>query len=166
VTVSFTPQAPGARTATLQIASNDPASPLTVALSGTGGAPVQSQSGQTGATGPRGATGATGPAGPKGATGSQGPAGTISCRKTLLAQILCSLEFTPGTWKKPQINVTAAYRIVHDGRTVRHGTLTVRRGRVTSRRISGLRRGRYTLIIAAGTAPGAKVLLTRTFRVR
>jgi len=36
VTVSFTPSAVGARSATLQVASNDPASPLAIALSGTG----------------------------------------------------------------------------------------------------------------------------------
>ena len=36
VMVSFTPSAAGSRTATLQIASNDPASPLAIALSGTG----------------------------------------------------------------------------------------------------------------------------------
>ena len=45
--VSFTPQAQGARTADLNIASNDPSSPLTVALSGTGGAAVQNATGAT-----------------------------------------------------------------------------------------------------------------------
>jgi hypothetical protein len=45
--VSFTPQARGPRTADLNIASNDPSSPLTVGLSGTGGAAVQSASGAT-----------------------------------------------------------------------------------------------------------------------
>ncbi len=43
--VSFIPQAQGPRTADLNIASNDPSSPLTVALSGTGGAAVQSVTG-------------------------------------------------------------------------------------------------------------------------
>ena len=43
--MSFIPQAQGPRTADLNIASNDPSSPLTVALSGTGGAAVQSVTG-------------------------------------------------------------------------------------------------------------------------
>jgi hypothetical protein len=66
VAIRFTPQAQGARTATLVIAGNDPAGPLTVALSGTGGQVPQA---------PAGATGSTGPAGPVGPTGATGPAG-------------------------------------------------------------------------------------------
>lgn len=50
----------GHRSATLQIASNDPASPSTVSLSGTGGSLPQ---------GPQGATGATGGEGPRGHAG-------------------------------------------------------------------------------------------------
>ena len=46
--VSFAPQAKGVRSADLNIASNDPSSPLTVALSGTGGAAVQSATGVPG----------------------------------------------------------------------------------------------------------------------
>ncbi len=83
LTVSFAPQGLGARAATLQFASNDPSSPLQVALSGTGGS---LPTGPTGATGSPGPTGATGSAGPTGATGATGPAGApgkvelVTCR--------------------------------------------------------------------------------------
>ena len=53
--VSFAPQAPGNRTARLQIASNDPNSPASVPLSGTGGQLPQGPPGATGATGLTGA---------------------------------------------------------------------------------------------------------------
>src|SRR5581483_7149802 len=72
VNVSFAPQAAGPRSAALVIASNDPLSPATVALSGTGsGLPT----GPQGPAGPQGETGATGPQGQTGPTGPQGPAG-------------------------------------------------------------------------------------------
>lgn len=70
-TVRFAPQGQGSSSATLQIESNDPASPASVILAGTGG-PLP-----TGPAGPTGATGATGPAGPAGPTGATGPAGPI-----------------------------------------------------------------------------------------
>ena len=74
VVVGFAPQGTGTRTATLQIVSNAPGSPTSVALSGIGGSLPQ---------GPTGPTGATGPGGPKGATGPKGPDGRvelITCR--------------------------------------------------------------------------------------
>jgi hypothetical protein len=73
VTVAFAPQAQGARTAALQIVSNDPSSPATVVLKGTGGA---LSAGATGATGSEGGSGAAGVTGTSGATGATGPAGT------------------------------------------------------------------------------------------
>ena len=60
VTVYFAPEAQGQRTAALDIFGNDPNSPATVGLSGTGG------SLPTGAQGPQGVQG---PAGPQGAPG-------------------------------------------------------------------------------------------------
>ncbi len=89
----FAPQASGARTAMLDVLSNDPASPATVSLSGTGGSLPTGPTGPTGPAGPAGpagpqgttgigTTGAQGPAGPQGSTGAtgaagaQGPAGT------------------------------------------------------------------------------------------
>jgi hypothetical protein len=80
--VRFAPQEQGASSASLQIASNDPGSPLTISLSGTGGSQPE---GSTGATG---ATGATGPAGATGATGATGPAGEPGSSGTF-ALLLC-----------------------------------------------------------------------------
>jgi len=54
VGVGFAPQAQGTRTGTLVIASNDPASPASVLLSGTGG---QLPQGPRGLTGPAGSNG-------------------------------------------------------------------------------------------------------------
>ena len=54
VSVRFAPLVQGARSATLRIMSNDPASPVLAPVSGTGGAALQ---------GPRGPAGNTGPAG-------------------------------------------------------------------------------------------------------
>ena len=61
VGVAFAPQQQGVRSATLQIASNDPNGPASVSLSGMGGQL------------PQGATGPTGPTGPPGPTGRPGP---------------------------------------------------------------------------------------------
>jgi virginiamycin B lyase len=66
VDVRFGPTAPSARSATLTLTSNDPTSPLLIALGGTGGQLPQ---------GPAGSPGFPGPVGPTGATGAQGPAG-------------------------------------------------------------------------------------------
>jgi hypothetical protein len=74
ITVAFAPQASGTRTATLSIVSDDPASPASVTLSGTGGQLPQGPAGPAGATGP---TGPTGPTGAPGRRGPQGPAGKI-----------------------------------------------------------------------------------------
>lgn len=63
LTVSFAPQGTGARSATLEIASNDYVnSPLEVPLSGTGSSPPAAL---TGSAEPTTATGATGPARPR-----------------------------------------------------------------------------------------------------
>jgi virginiamycin B lyase len=71
VDVRFGPSASDPRSATLTIASNDPLSPLQIALSGTGGQLPQ------GPAGPTGPAGSTGPAGARGPAGPRGPAGQI-----------------------------------------------------------------------------------------
>jgi len=144
LTVNFTPQAQGARTATLVIASNDPNGPASVSLSGTGGTPPQ------------------GPAGPQGRAGAQGlggPAGTVLCLNTAIAHVLCSIEFAPGTFAFK--SKTAAFKITHGRRVVAHGTLRVRRGRIASHTVRNLHHGRYTLIITSGS----RVVLKRVFVV-
>jgi hypothetical protein len=168
LTVQFAPQAPGARSATLQIATNDYAnSPLQVPLSGTGGQPPQGPqgpAGQTGATGQTGAAGVTGATGATGATGRPGPAGQIELvvchqttkttrtrrRKRKVTVQKCSTRLISGT-----VKFTAASRDV--GATVsragvRYATgLAVPTGPgrwqlvLDDRRI--LRPGRYTLTL-------------------
>lgn len=72
LTIGFAPQAQGARSATLELASTDFAnSPLAVALSGTGGTLPQEP------VGPEGATGATGSQGSAGLPGPPGPPGKV-----------------------------------------------------------------------------------------
>jgi hypothetical protein len=65
VGVSFAPQGAGARAGTLQIASNDPTSPASVPLSGTGAAPASNGTSSPAGVqqGPRGPAGPAGPAG-------------------------------------------------------------------------------------------------------
>jgi uncharacterized protein YjiK len=79
VMVRFSPSRENASSsAELVIASNDPASPLKIALTATStGLPAgpKGDTGDTGPAGPKGDTGAKGDTGPKGATGPAGPAG-------------------------------------------------------------------------------------------
>ncbi len=72
VTVSFAPQAQGARSANLVIASDDLNSPASVPLSGTGGSLPQGPAGATGPTGPTGAAGRSGRSGRCGRCGRCG----------------------------------------------------------------------------------------------
>jgi hypothetical protein len=75
VRVRFGPSDSGARTATLAVSTNDPASPLAVALNGTGGSLPQGPAGPAGPQGPAGPSGTPGTQGPSGSPGAQGPAG-------------------------------------------------------------------------------------------
>jgi hypothetical protein len=91
--VSFAPQGQGTRSATLKIASNDPASPETVSLSGTGGSLPQGPAGQTGATGTTGTTGATGPRGPA------GKIELVTCKTKHNGKETCRSKLVSGTVK-------------------------------------------------------------------
>jgi hypothetical protein len=71
IDVRFAPQAAGASTATLTVATNDPSTPTAVSLSGTGGNLPQGPQGPPGTAGSNGAQGSPGP------QGKQGPAGEI-----------------------------------------------------------------------------------------
>jgi virginiamycin B lyase len=170
LTVDFAPQGSGARTATLQIASNDPtSSPLSVPLSGTGGPLSPGPTGPQGPAGPLGPAGPTGTAGPRGPAGPQGPAGpagTVVCRNTSLAKLTCSLVLAPGNWTAPRASVTDSFRISRAGHTLTHGRVRLTRGRITIRSLGRLRRGRYTLTINAGLSARAQTLLRRAFTVK
>lgn len=157
LTVSFAPQGRGGRSATLQIASNDPGGPLLVALTGTGTTlPV----GPAGPTGPQGQPGAPGPKGPPGV------AGKVVCRNNLIARALCTLEFAPRTWSAQGSTIRAWFQLSRAGRTVEQGRLIVARGQIARVPIGRLPRGRYTLVITTKHGRVTTVLLTLRFRVR
>ena len=152
ITVQFAPQGQGARSATLQIQSNDYAnSPLAVPVSGTGGSLPQ------GPTGPTGHPGSRGPAGP---TGAQGPAGKvelITC-KTVIKKVRghrrtvqkCTGRLVSGT-----IKFTATALSVHAtisrGRLVYAAGASLPMGHGRSQLLLAdlrpLRSGRYTLTV-------------------
>jgi hypothetical protein len=109
LTISFAPQAPGSRTATLQIATDDYAnSPLQVSLSGTGGSLPQ---------------GPTGPQGNTGAAGTPGPAGKVEL-------ITCRTVVKKIHGKRRKINKCNARQVSGTIKVVdvrRHGRLRLRR---------------------------------------
>jgi hypothetical protein len=155
VGISFAPQAQGARSATLQIASNDPNSPASLPLSGTGGQLPQGPTGATGATGPGGAAGQTGP---KGATGAQGPAGPAGKIELVTCTTVtekhhkvqkCSTRLVSGTVKFTASAELAASisrgRLVYaTGKAIATGARRWKLMLTDNRR---LRAGRYTLTL-------------------
>jgi hypothetical protein len=155
--VSFAPQAQGARSASLRIATTEYAhSPLSVPLSGTGG-PLPA--GPQGTPGPDGTPGPQGAPGPQGPQGPAGVAGTIVCLKTQVAKVLCALEFAPGTYTTAGASAKVAFSVNRGNRVVAHGAIKVRAGHVTTTPIRRLGRGRYVLTVTVGHGPGARVLL-------
>lgn len=158
VNVSFAPQAQGPRTATLNLKSNDPLTPATVALAGTGSQLASGAQGPTGATGPQGPQGAPGPQGPP------GPSGKVICNNTNVAELLCVIIFPRGTWSTNRIAGTVSYNISRRGNTVESGHATLRHGRLTvrSRR---LRSGSYLLSITIRNGARQRTLLRRTVSI-
>jgi hypothetical protein len=173
VGVSFAPQGQGARTATLRLASNDPSTPLSVSLSGTGGQLP------TGPTGPTGATGATGPTG---ATGASGPAGKIElvvCNKvkksvttnghkhTVTVQ-KCTTKLVSGPVKFTSDRRALSARISRRGVVYATGVAIPRgAGRwqlALTRQTRTLRRGTYTLTLRADRGRG-RVVQRRTITI-
>jgi virginiamycin B lyase len=80
IDIRFGPSQTAPRAATLTVPSDDPTSPLQVALSGTGGQLPQGPAGAAGASGPQGPAGPAGPSGPQGPAGARGPAGPAGAR--------------------------------------------------------------------------------------
>ena len=147
LTVRFAPGGQGGRTATLQITSNDPGSPATVALSGAGGSLPQ---------------------GPQGPAGTQGPAGKIelvTCktvtrtvtrvikhkrRKIKVTQQQCKTRIVSGTVKFTT-SVGAIKASVSRGTTVyatgTRASLGGGRSQLLLTQSRQLRAGRYTLTL-------------------
>lgn len=156
IRVRFGPSATGSRAATLQVPSDDPAGPLSVVLTGTGGPLPQGPQGIQGIQGPQGTQGIQGP------QGVQGPPGKVICRNTVAAKALCALTLAPGTWSVEA--ATVHYRIAQGSRTVTTGVARIHAGKVTIRPHTRLRAGRYRLTIATGMA-GHRHSATRTLAI-
>ena len=156
ITVAFSPQASGTRTATLLIASNAPASPADVALSGTGGQLPQGPVGLTGATGPNGATGPQGAPGKVELITCKTVARTVfrksrgKVRKLRVSQQKCTGKMVSGSVKftiggaRDRATVSRGGRVYATGASVRgtHG-----RSQLALTNLLPLRRGRYTLTL-------------------
>jgi hypothetical protein len=137
--VSFAPQGQGARSASLQIASNAQSSPATVPVSGTGGSLPQ---------------------GPSGATGPQGPAGKvelITC-KPVIKKIKghrktvqhCTGKVVSGTVKFTTTRATDQAAISRDRVVYARGTSTPTghgRRQLVLDYMRPIRPGRYTLTL-------------------
>lgn len=166
VEVRFAPQARGARSATLQIESNDPAGPATVTLSGEGGS---LPTGATGATGPAGGIGLTGAAGATGATGQRGPTGPrgatgprgrsgkvelVECtavkRGKARPQQVCEVKLGAAPFRLGGRGAKLAARVVR-GRKIYATGFVIRDGRRRAQLLlkprRKLDRGRYTLTV-------------------
>jgi sugar lactone lactonase YvrE len=157
VDLRFGPSAAGARAAALSVTSDDPDGPLTVALTGVGGALPQGAAGATGPAGPAGLPGADGPAGSPGAGGPggpQGPAGpqgapgrdaVVSCsvkrRKGKRTRVVCSVKL------RAPAAARLHWRLVRHGHVYARGVARASRGGATIR-LPRLERGRYLLRIA------------------
>lgn len=151
--VRFAPQGSGAREATLQIESNDPNSPASIALTGTGGALPQ------GAPGPKGEPGAKGETGPAGQQGAQGPPGKpgsvalISCVKVEHGRgpvtQTCEVRKGSAPFKLEGAGPKLASVLRRDGRVYARGfSIAFPQGeRLLLARRGAIEPGRYELVI-------------------
>lgn len=157
--VRFAPQGPGAREATLQIESNDPGSPASVALTGTGGALPRGETGAKGEAGATGLAGAKGEAGPTGQQGAQGPPGRagsvvlIACIKIGNgrgpARQTCEARKGPMPFKLQGTGAKLASVLRRDGRVYARGlAVRFKHGeRLLLARRAAIAPGRYELLI-------------------
>jgi hypothetical protein len=153
VGVSFVPQEQGARGAVLEIASNDPGSPVTVTLSGTGGSLPQ---------GPTGATGATGATGPAGESGGNGKIELVTCTKIKKHEKTvkkCVTRLVTGTVKFTTMIRARRSRFrveLARGRTL-YARGIVADGRVVMQAAHALTAGTYTLMLWSDSSAHGKV---------
>jgi hypothetical protein len=147
--VYFAPGAAGARSATLLVTSNDIAnSPISVPLSGTGGALPQGPAGQNGSNGSNGSNGANG------AQGARGPAGKVElvvCTKVKHKPQKCTTRLVSGPVKFKTARTDLAARISRAGTTYATGVAIPTGKRswqvVLTHRARRLVAGRYTLTL-------------------
>lgn len=149
VTVWFAPHAEGAREAILEVLSNDPSGPASVALYGTGGALPQ---------GPAGATGTTGAQGPRGPRGRPGKVEVLTCRtvskrgkghRRPKRALRCAGRLLSGALKLTSTSAGRHARLSRHGRLYAIGLeLDRRRARtLLLSPVRKLRHGRYTLTL-------------------
>jgi hypothetical protein len=119
-------------------------------LSGLGGAP---------------SNGTPGPQGLQGVPGPSAPAGKVICRRTLVAQALCTAIFPAGTYTIAPSG-TGDYRVTRGGRLVAYGRATIRGRRVTLLGLRPLPHGSYQLAVTAGRGNRRQTLLNRIVHVR
>ena len=140
LSVRFGPSATGARQATLELPSNDPGSPVTVPLSGTGGQLPQ---------GPPGAQGPPGVQGPRGPRGAAGQVRLVTCR-VVHHHRRCTTSVVHGTVKFTTTGKAKATLTRHG---VRYATGTARGARVVLHARRRVPAGRYTLRLGHRSIP-------------
>ena len=147
--IYFAPQGAGGRSATLIVSSNDPSSPQTISLTGTGGSLPTGPSGSNGTNGTNGTTGANGTTGPTGAIGPQGPPGPEAvyiCRRRRgngFFPIACFVQIIGSRGEHVSATISRDGIIYASG----HMTLTAAHGSFAPRSSRALRRGRYVLTV-------------------
>ena len=142
--VRFAPQAAGARAATLEIASNDAASPLAVTLGGTAAPVLPAPQGPAGPAGPEG------PGGPKGDPGAAGPLPVMTCRASVAdgrTRTTCATRLLAPV---PTLGGPARATLIRRGQAVARGTFTRDRQLqlVAARPVAA---GTYTLRLVRGS---------------
>jgi virginiamycin B lyase len=176
----FSPQGQGARSATLQIATNDYAnSPLGVQLSGTGaGISLVPGPAVPGPQGPAGPAGPSGPRGPAGARGAAGKVELITCktvtttvtkkikgkrRKVKVKRQKCTGKLVSGKVKFT-IRGAAAHATISRKRTVYATGVRASNAKQSSQlvvtELRPLRPGRYTLTLQS--RHGRRSMIRRT----
>jgi virginiamycin B lyase len=159
IDIRFGPSQSSPRTATLSVPSDDPATPLQITLSGTGGPLPAGTSGATGATGPAGPQGPSGPAGPtgpKGSTGARGPAGPSGQIELVTCEIVTVHDRGERRERRCQAHLLTGP--VNFTTTERPRATLTRRGVVYAATIHSRQRQRLVLYVRRRLAPGRYTL--------